>query len=266
VTVALVHAEVQGPVATITLGRPDQRNAISVAMIDELLEHLGRFSVEPEVRVVVLAGDGPDFCAGADLVELEAARTGAETARYGDRFEHLLTAFATHPTPVVAQVQGAALGAGCQLVVACDLAVVAEDARFGIPSARLGILVNFENVQRLVHAVGPKRAGEMLFTSRTLSGTEAEAWGLASTAVPIAELADRTSSLASAITAGAPLSVRGSKRGIEVVLEKLSVERFREPNLVADFELMAAQALASEDLAEGIRAVREGRRPDFRGR
>jgi enoyl-CoA hydratase/carnithine racemase len=266
VTVGLVDVMSDGFLARLTLTRPDQRNAMSMVMLDELVGSLGRLAVEPEIRVVVLAGDGPDFCAGADFDEIEAAGAGSEAAAYGDRFEQALRAVTTHPTPVIAQVHGAALGAGCQLVVACDLAVVAEDARFGIPSARLGILINFENVQRLVLAVGPKRAGEMLFTGRTLSGVEAVAWGLANAAAPATELAERTSELAAAVAECAPLSVRGSKRGIGVVLDKLSVDRLGEPHRIADFDALAAQALASEDLAEGIRAFRGRRRPRFRGR
>src|SRR5439155_18729484 len=151
---------------------------------------------------------------GADVVELEAARTGPEAIDYGGPLEEALRAIATHSVPVLAQIQGAALGAGCQLVAACDLAVAADDARLGIPSARLGVLVPFEIVQRLVVAVGPKRAAEILLTGRSVSGTEAEAWGLVNEAVPAAELDRRTDEIARAIVDAAPLSVRGSKRGI----------------------------------------------------
>jgi len=262
----LIRVERGGPVARVTLARPEQRNAVSSEMIEELVEALGGLAADHETRVVVLAGDGPDFCAGADFAELEVMRSGPGEFDYGRTFEELLRAIATHPVPVIARVHGAALGAGCQITIACDLAVVAEDARLGIPSARLGILINFENIQRLVLAVGPKRAGEVLFTGRAVSGSQAAEWGLANLAVPDAELDAAVGLLASTIAEAAPLSVQGSKRGIGVVLEHLGVDRFTEGHRVADFDMMAAQAFASEDLQEGIRAFRERRKPEFEGR
>ena len=238
-----------GPVATVMLARPEARNAVSAAMLERLVAALGDLAVADDVRVVVLGGEGPD-------AEWQGVRKVCEA----------LTAIEHHPTPVMARVQGAALGAGCQLVTACDLAVAAEDARLGIPSARLGILINFENIQRLVLAVGPKRAAEVLVTGRRLSGVEAAAWGLVNRAVPAAELERATADLAAEVAEAAPLSVRGSKRGIRVVLENLSVDRFTDGHRVADFDMMAAAAFASEDLQEGIRAFRERRRPRFEGR
>jgi enoyl-CoA hydratase/carnithine racemase len=263
---ALVKVERDGRVAVTTLSRPDARNAVSTAMLEDLVVALGDLAADPNVRVVVLAGEGPDFCAGADFAELAGARSGPEGIDYGRSFEEALSAISSHPVPVLAMVQGAALGAGCQIVVACDLAIAADDARLGIPAARLGILINFENIQRLVLSVGPKRAGEILFTGRPISGAEAAAWGLVNLAVPEPELAPRTEELARTIAEAAPLSIRGSKRGIAVVLEHLSVDRFTEGHRVADFDMMAAAAFASEDLEEGIAAFREGRDPDFRGR
>jgi enoyl-CoA hydratase/carnithine racemase len=149
--------------------------------------------------------------------------------------------------------------------VACDLAVAAEDARLGIPSARLGIVISFESLERLVLAVGPKRAGEILFSGRVLSGGEAAAWGLVNRTVPASDLDAALREMASAVAEAAPLSVRGSKRGITTVLENLRLERFTQGQQVADFEMMAAEALSSEDLREGIRAFRERRKPRFKG-
>lgn len=250
----------------LTLNRPEARNAVSTPMMEELLPALGDAAADPEARVVHLGGEGPDFCAGADFAELEAARDGPGALEYGRALEEVLAAVGDHPLPVVAVVHGAALGAGCQIAVACDLAVAATDATLGIPSSRLGILVNFENVQRLVLAVGSKRAAEMLFTGRSLSGEEAAAWGLVNQAVDPARLRERAEELAEDLASAAPLSVRGSKRGIRAVLANLGIDRATEGFRVADFDMMAGEAFASEDLREGIRAFRERRRPEFRGK
>lgn len=253
-------------VGLVTLNRPDQRNAISMAMLEELASSLGDLAVDPAIRAVVLAGAGPDFCAGADLAELAEAVAGPRAVEYGQAFDQAFSAIADHPVPVIAQVHGAALGGGCQLAVACDLAIAAEDARLGIPSARLGIVIGYQSIERLVLAVGPKRAGDLLFTGRALSGAEAATWGLVNRAVPARDLGGAVREVAGSVAEAAPLSVRGSKRGISVAVEHLRMDRFTQGHSVADFEVMSADALASEDLREGIRAFGERRKPRFGGK
>jgi enoyl-CoA hydratase/carnithine racemase len=262
-SVALVHSE-PGRVWRLILNRPEASNAVSGPMLGDLLRALGEAAADPQVRVILLTGDGPHFCAGADLGELDGAEP--EGFRYDRALEEVLAAIGEHPVPVVAAVQGATLGAGCQLVTACDLAVAATDARLGVPSARLGIVIGFENVQRLVLAVGPKRAAAMLIAGRELSGEEAATWGLVDQAVSPDQLRARAEAVADEIAAGAPLSVRASKRGIRAVLSKLSIDRATEAHRILDFDMMAADALGSEDLGEGLRAFRERRPPEFRGR
>ena len=262
---SLVRTEA-GRIWRITLARPEQRNAVSGPMMEEVLGALRDAAVDPEARVVVLAGEGEHFCAGADVAELLEATGGPGAIEYGRAFEEVLQAIGEHPVPVIARVQGAALGAGCQLAVACDLAIAAEDARVGIPSSRLGILINFENVERLSHAVGLKRAGELLFTGRQLRGPEAADWGLVNRAVPAEELDAAVEEMAELVATGAPISVRGSKRGLRLVLAGRSMDRTTHGDSVGAFDVLAAEALASDDLAEGIAAFRERRPPEFRGR
>jgi enoyl-CoA hydratase/carnithine racemase len=253
-------------VARVFLARPEQRNAVSTRMLEDLVRALGDLAADPEVRSTILGGDGPDFCSGADLGELAAMRGAPEAATYGAALEDALAAIAAHPVPVIARVQGVALGAGCQLVVACDLAVAAEDARLGIPSSRLGIVIAYESIERLVLAVGPKRAAELLQTGREISGPEAARWGLVNRAVPGAELSGATEELGAAVAAGAPLSTRATKRGIAAAIDHLRLDRFSDGHRVADFDMMAAEAFGSDDLREGLEAARERRRPRFRGK
>lgn len=252
-----------GRVCTLTLNRPESRNAVSSEMIDELSKALADADRDSECRAIVLAGAGRDFCSGADVGELMAAREGTGTIEYGRTFEALLRAMEDHPKPVVGAVHGAALGAGSQLLLACDLVVAAEDARIGIPSARLGIVIPFENVERLVVTVGPKRTAEMLLAGRVLSGMEAREWGLVNQTVPAEEVGAGATDLAYRVASLAPLSVRASKRGIREVLRSLASGLDQSGR---DFETLAAAALASEDLREGLAAFMERRDPQFEGR
>jgi enoyl-CoA hydratase/carnithine racemase len=256
----------QGTVWRITLDRPEARNAVTEAMLVDLAAALADAAADPAARVLLLAGEGGHFCAGADLDEVARAAGVPDGFGYGRVLEEVLTALADHPLPVVARVEGAALGAGCQLLTACDLVVAAEDARIGVPSARLGIVLAFESIERLALAVGPRRATQLLLTGRELSGAEAAVWGLVGEAVPADRVVARTEEVLDEIAEAAPLSVRGSKRAVAAVLRKLSIDRETEGYRLAEVDLMAADALGSEDLAEGLGARRERRPPRFRGR
>jgi enoyl-CoA hydratase/carnithine racemase len=233
-------------------------------MLGELAEALADAAADPASRVVLLGGAGDHFCAGADLGEIGEA-SGPDGFGYGRALEQVLSAVSEHPLPVVAAVRGAALGAGCQLLTACDLAVAAADARIGIPSSRLGIVLAFESIERLVLAVGPRRAADLLLTGREVSGEEASAWGLVTEAVGPERVTESAEELAETVASAAPLSVRGSKHGIRAVLRKLSIDRESEGYRITEFDMMAADALASEDLREGLRARGERRPPEFRG-
>lgn len=252
-----------GRVAVLTLNRPERRNALSGEMLQAIFEALESLAADAEARCLLIRGEGKHFCAGADFSDVaEGAATGT---RYGAGFEQMLRAIEDHPLPAVAAVQGAALGAGCQLLAAADLAVAADDARIGIPSARLGILLDLEKVQRLVQILGPARTREMLLTGRELDGREAAAWGLVTRAVKARDV-DRTArSLAQDVAANAPLSVRGSKAAIRAVLRHAALDRLKHAGEFHPHDEAALRALTSADIGEGLKALNERREPEFKG-
>ncbi|HJR19016.1 MAG TPA: enoyl-CoA hydratase/isomerase family protein [Actinomycetota bacterium] len=253
----------RGPVAVVTLNRPERRNALNAAMLQAIFEALDSLSVDGEARCVLLRGEGKHFCAGADFSDVaEGAATGA---RYGAGFEQMLRAIEDHPLPVVAAVQGAALGAGCQLLAATDLSIAADDARIGIPSARLGILLDLEKVQRMVQVVGPAHTRELLLSGRELDGKEAASWGLVTRTVPSKSVDQAARALAEEVAANAPLSVRGSKAAIRAVMRHAALDRDAHAGAFGPHDEAALRALTSSDVAEGLKAMNERRPPEFKG-
>lgn len=258
---ALVDTSSDGAVAFLTLNRPEARNALSIEMCDAIVDALESIDVLPEVSALVVRGAGSVFCSGADF----AAVSGPGGVDFLPAFERMLEATARHRLPTIAAIHGAALGGGFQLATACDFRIAGSDARVGIPSARLGILVNFENVRRLVLLAGVATAKEVLMTGRMYSGDEAVEARLAHRSVPASEVTGAAERMAREIAALAPLSVQGSKRAIQAVADDLSNPRDAAPETVAAIDALVAQAYSSADLQEGVAALREKREPQFRG-
>ena len=258
---ALVETSYVEDVATLWLNRPDARNALSIDVCDAITFALDEVDRHGRARVLMVRGRGTVFCAGADF----AAVSGAEGVGFLPVFERMLEAVARHRLPTVACIQGAALGGGLQLATVCDFRVSSSDARLGIPSSRLGILVNFENVQRLVLSAGISVAKEVLMTGRTYSGEEAASAGLVTRAVPAGELDNVANELATTIASRAPLSVQGTKRAIQAVSDHLSGVREAKPDVVAEIDRLVERAYNSRDLQEGLSAMNEKRDPDFQG-
>ena len=253
----------RGPVAVLTLNRAERRNALSGAMLQSIFDALDALAADDTARCILIRGEGKHFCAGADFSDVaEGAATGA---RYGAGFEQMLRAIEDQPLPVVAAVQGAALGAGCQLLAATDLAIAAEDARIGIPSARLGILLDLEKVQRMVQVIGPAHTRELLLTGRELDGREAASWGLVTRVVKAKDVDQAARELADQVAANAPLSVRGSKAAIRAVLRHAALDRARHAPDFLPHDEAALRALTSSDVAEGLKAMNERRVPEFKG-
>ena len=256
-----IRWERDAAVGVAVIDRPERRNALSAELCDGLREHVEQ---NADLRTVVIGGSGDKaFCAGADLGR-RATEVGGLEHGGGDSFrpafESLLDAIVASPAPVIAAVNGAALGAGMQLAVACDVRVVAPHATFGIPAARLGVLLSGANIGRLATLVGQAAARDLLLTARVLDVEAATRVGLVQRIADDALMAAR--GLASDIAALAPLTIAGHKRALNLVAEAQSLSLEKR----AEIKGLETDAFASADLQEGLAAFAEKRSPRFEGR
>jgi len=239
--------ELSDGVLRLTLNRPQARNALSMALMDELIAALDRAGAAREVRVVVIAGAGPAFCAGHDLRELRADRSRAALERVFTRCSELMQKIVRLAKPVIAEVHGVATAAGCQLVASCDLAIAAETAQFATPGVNIGLFCSTPMVA-LSRNVGRKAAMEMLLTGEPIDAERARQIGLINRAVPEAELRPAVAALARKIA---------GKSAYTVAIGKEAFYRQAELDLAAAYryaaEVMTANMLAA-DAAEGIDA------------
>ena len=247
-----------GAAATITLNRPEKRNALSLEMLEELtaaLEQLGR---DADVRAIVVAGAGPAFSAGHDLSEM----VGREQAFYDRLFDACTVMMETiHrvPQPVVAKVHATATAAGCQLVASCDLAVAAEEARFATPGVKIGLFCSTPMVP-VSRAVGRKRALQMLLTGEPIDAGTAADWGLVNVVVPAADLDAAVAELVEKVVRSSPLTVSIGK---EAFYAQVDLGEHGAYEHVKD--VMTRNALAG-DAQEGMCAFLEKRPPEWAGR
>lgn len=252
----VINWDVRGLVGLATLDRPERRNALSAEMCRQLRDHL---AAHRALRAVVLTGAGSAFCAGADLGHTPLYRED----EFRPAFEALLDEVVDHPAPVIAAVNGPALGGGTQLVVACDLRVAAPEATFGIPATQLGVMLSPENIQRLALLVGQAHARDLLLTGRRIGVGEALRMGL------VHRLADDALAagldLAGEIAAMAPLTVAGHKAALNAVARHMGYTRGEDDDVIGELDALVAQAFASDDLKEGLAAFSEKRPPDFAG-
>ena len=252
----------QPPLATITINRPGQRNAISFDMWRELARLVRELDGDRQVRTIVFAGAGDEaFSAGADIADFERRRSNSIKGRgYNDAVNGLLEAVADVGTPTISMVQGFAAGGGCELAVATDLRIVGEGSRLGIPVARLGITIGHREMRGLVDLVGKGAALYILLSGRLLDAQEALRVGLVNQVVPAKELEDYTYRLAREIAALAPLSHAVNKETLRQVQRTPSLDDLTAEE--ADLPLTQFDTL---DYQEGYRAFLEKRRPNFIG-
>ncbi len=246
-------------ILTVTLNRPDKRNAMSATMLHRLVEVFDSVGDEKDVRVVVVRGAGKSFCAGLDLGEMAASKEASGTIGLTE-IEDVFHSLERVPQATIAMVQGDAIAGGCELALHCDLRVAAEDARFAMPLAKLGLVIPLPLIQKLLDSIGTAHTKELLFTGERFSADRALALHMVNRVVPNAELESTAYELAEKIARNAPLSVQAFKRAI------FRANAFRRTIEHEDLDREIARAAASEDVKEGVAAIREKRPPRFQGK
>lgn len=257
-TEAVLLRQDNAGVATLTLNRPQARNALSVGLMSALEHAIEEIGHDKSVRVVVIAGNGPAFCAGHDLREMRAKPGRTEYTSLFSQCARLMLAIVHLPKPVIARVHGVATAAGCQLVASCDLAVAAETARFATPGVNIGLFCSTPMVA-LSRNVGRKQAMEMLLTGALMPAREARAIGLVNRVVPDTDLIAETDTLAAAIAAKSPLTLAIGKAAFYRQADMKLEDAYRYAAEVMTHNMMA------RDAEEGIDAFLQKRPPSWTG-
>jgi 2-(1,2-epoxy-1,2-dihydrophenyl)acetyl-CoA isomerase len=258
----MISSETNDYITTITLNRPEKLNAFTGTMREELLAAI-RAAAEDEIcRVVVITGTGRAFCAGGDVEYMSGLQKNGDVDAFRkllDAGRDVVTQISEMPKPVIASVNGVAAGAGCNLALACDYRIASDTAKLGETFVKIGIHPDWGGTWFLPRLVGPSRAFELLTTGRMVDATEALAIGMVDRVVPLTDLSEQTTALASAIAQGPPQAIADIKRALAAS---------RTNSLSAQVELESehqVRAFLSRDAGEGMAAFFEKRSPKFEG-
>ena len=253
-----LKVEREGAVARVILNRPSRRNALSLDLMRELIEYLSATARDQEIHAIILGAEGSVFCAGHDLAEMIGKNIN-EYRHIFDTCTELMVKIQSIPQPVIAEVQGTATAAGCQLVATCDLAIASEKAMFGTPGVKLGLFCTTPMVA-LSRAVGRKRALQMLLSGEMINASTAADWGLVNAVVPGEALAQETGKLAKKVAAASPLTIGLGKQAFyaQVDLDQPKAYAYAK-------EVMSMNSLAL-DAQEGMSAFLEKRPACWVGR
>jgi enoyl-CoA hydratase len=255
-----LRVEVAEEVATITLNRPEQRNAINHAMWTAIPSLCRQLEADPAVRVVIWQGAGDEaFSAGGDIHEFVALRGDREQARhYNGAVQVALQSVRSLGKPTLARIRGYCVGGGLMLATHCDLRLAGENSRFSVPVARLGAVITYDQMQRFMQIIGPARTLELLLTTRWVEAEEARVWGLVNRVLPVDQLEEETVALARQLAALSPQAHRVHKQMLQTLLEEPKLARLSP----AEYALVD-DVFAGADYAEGVQAFIEKRSPHF---
>ncbi len=254
-------ARKENGVGIVTFNNPERHNAVSLEMWEATKTILDGYADDNDVRVVVLTGaGGKAFVSGADISKFGSERSTIEAVRaYNVKSDAAYASIADFPKPTIAMIQGYCIGGGLGLATCCDLRICADNSRFAVPAAKLGLGYGYTGLKRLVDIVGPAFAKEIFYTARQFDAKEALAMGLVNRMVPVAELESYVKSITDMISANAPLTIKAVKYTVGEVMREDS-----KRNLARSAELVEA-CFASRDYTEGRTAFMEKRKPVFTG-
>ena len=255
----VILAEQEGRVAVLTINRPDKLNALNQQVRDDMLEILARLERDEGVGVVVITGTGEkSFIAGADIGEFEGRSPFDQ--RRAMRSPRIFDVMATFPKPVIAMINGFCLGGGCELALSCDLRIASEDARFGQPEIKLGLIPGGGGTQRLPRLVGLGHALRLVLTGDLIDAKEAEEIGLVEQVVPAGDLRETTLELAQKMASMSPLTLRVAKESVRAS-QRMGIEE----GILYERDLFCL-CFSTEDKEEGVEAFLEKRKPHWKGR
>jgi enoyl-CoA hydratase/carnithine racemase len=245
-------------ICTLILNRPQKHNALTPRILQQLRETLISFKEDKGIRVVIIRGAGDKaFSAGFDISLLGGQSEGEE-----DYLQEALKSIRDCPVPVIAMINGFALGGGCEIAVNCDLRIAGDNARFGMPQAKLGMMESYQAIQRFINIVGVTHTKEIFFTGRMIEAPYAKEMGLVNQVVSGKDLGEVCYNLAQEIAANAPLSVKGSK----AIIEKCLGCQALTPQVEKEIQEIVTDIFRSQDCKEGMSAFMEKRKPRFTGK
>lgn len=250
-------------ICTMTLNRPERRNALSLLLLTQLAEALTHLKEEDEVRCIIIRGAGDKaFSSGLEISAIPVNLTPATAASLKEPMEIGVDAIIKFPYPVIAMLNGYAYGGGLELALACDIRIAADNVQMGIPAAKIGVVYQSTAIMRMISTVGLANAKEIFLTGRYYDASRAKEMGLINQMVPRDLLAAFTHEMAQELSENAPLSLRGMK----MIFNKLSTYQKIDPDDGQEIAALRVKAFNSEDLKEGRRAISEKRKPVFKGR
>ena len=257
-----ILAEITGVIGAIIINNPGRHNAVSQDMWQAIADAVPRLDSDRAVRVITITGaGGKAFASGADISQFERERArGEPTTRSGGAFERACAALQSAQKPTVAIIYGWCLGGGMALAVSCDLRIAADDARFGIPAARLSIGYGVGGLRRIVELAGLSATKEIMFTARRYTAAEALRMGLVNQVVPVADLAEFAREYVDGISENAPLTIKAAKLALTELAKDPALRNW------ADTDRVIALCATSEDHVEGAKAFMEKRKASFKGK